>query len=316
MKICTDYKEWVEEKVLDPIEKKKKGEKQKCKKKKCKKWCLCCNKWKCWIVTFFYWVVEWVVRIVGKWVVYAICRIISALLTFLWTALHWLKWFLCNYPRRSSRKEPFPDHSMPSDDESQKPLEERPLKTLRLEVVIIDKDKDTLNPISNSELDDRIAKADRVLRESARIEVKRKGKIRRDISSSLYLLDASSFAAKVSEWLKAIVLLIGRDSVRHLTVYAVGNIQGADGLHQPLYGSVFITQGSPDTTLAHELGHALLSVANAGHVDDKGNLMFTPAVTREMDANWPKDAPTLKRGQWCAMRRSRWLDWSWSCEKC
>jgi hypothetical protein len=185
-----------------------------------------------------------------------------------------------------------------------------------LEVVIIDKDETTKNPIDLAEIDDRIAKADRILQAAAKIEVKRTGKIRRDRSASLYLLDSSSLAGKLSEWLKAIVLLIGRDSVRRLTVYVVGNIQGAHGLHQPLYGSVFMTAGSPDTTLAHELGHALLSVTNAGHAKERGNLMFVPWDERERDAKWPRGALTLRMDQWCAMRQSRWLDWSWSCERC
>ena len=64
------------------------------------------------------------------------------------------------------------------------------------------------------------------------------------------------------------------------------------------------------------MGHALLSIANTGHVKDKDNLMFTPAIDRQTAANWPTDVPKLKRDQWWAMRKSRWLDWSWSCEKC
>ncbi len=310
MKICTNVKNWVEEEIIEPVKKKKRGEKEKCKKKKCKKWCLCCNKWKCWIVTFFYWVVEWVARIIGKWILYTICRIVSAILTLGWTLLvgGWNLW--CAY-QNSKNKNNDPKVVALLDE-----LEHRPMKTLHLEVIIIDYDEDTKNPITEKEIEDRIAKANRILTESAKIEVKREGKIRRDISASLYRLDSSSVGGKISEWLKATFLLIGRDSVRRLTLYAVGSIQDATGLHQPLYGSVFIEKDSPDTTLAHELGHALLSIANASHVSHKGNLMFVPSNIREADANWPTDVPTLEISQWCTMRRSRWLDWSWSCETC
>ncbi|MCK4822108.1 hypothetical protein KA005_40470, partial [bacterium] len=275
------------------------------------------NKWKCWIVTFFYWVVEWVARIVGKWIIYTICRIVSALLTLGWTILIGLKWLWCNIPRVEKEQEDKRPRQPDAVADSQIPLDLRPLKRLQIEVVIIDKDETTKNPVDPDEIDDRIAKADRILKAAAGIEVKRKGKIRRDQSSSLYLLDSSSFSAKVSEWLKAIFLLIGRDSVRYLTVYVVGNIEGTSGgLHQPLYGSVFITGGTPHTTLAHELGHALLSVANAGHVDEKGNLMFVPWDKRQEDSGWPTETPTLTQSQWCSMRRSRWLDWTWYCERC
>jgi hypothetical protein len=75
-KICEEIQEWVEEEVLEPIERRKTGTREKCKKRKCKKWCLCCNKWKCWIETFVYWVTEWVVRIVGKWTTRIVCETI------------------------------------------------------------------------------------------------------------------------------------------------------------------------------------------------------------------------------------------------
>lgn len=84
----------------------------------------------------------------------------------------------------------------------------------------------------------------------------------------MYEISASSFGSKVGEFLKGIVLLLGRDDARHLTAYVVGTIEGAEGLHLPLYGSVFLGPGTPDTTLAHELGHALRSVGNTYHLHD------------------------------------------------
>jgi hypothetical protein len=59
-------------------------------------------------------------------------------------------------------------------------------------------------------------------------------------SKSLYRIDASGLGERVSEYLKGIVLLLGRNSARHLTVYVVGGIQGAEGMHLPMYGSIFI----------------------------------------------------------------------------
>jgi len=37
---------------------------RRCKRKKCRKWCLCCNKWICWLET----VVQWIVRTICGWV--------------------------------------------------------------------------------------------------------------------------------------------------------------------------------------------------------------------------------------------------------
>lgn len=295
-RVCEEYKEWVEEKIEEPVGEWQAKAEEKCKKKKCKKWCLCCNKWVCWIEIAFYWVVKWIVRIVLKWLIYVICRVISVLLTLFLTILNiigWpVKWLWCIV--------------WGSGD-----LDKLPLHTLRVEVLIVDYDDDTKNSITGDELDERLKHADRILRQRAKIAVERDGAIRRMQSKALFRIDASSFGAKVSEYLKGLGLLLGRNSWRRLTVYAVGSVQGAEGLHLPLYGSVFIEPGTPDTTLCHELGHALLGVGNTYHSGTLDHLMHTPPDEREQAANWPKDTPKLSRNERCTMRRSRWLDWSW-----
>jgi hypothetical protein len=50
--------------VQERIEKRIKKTREKCKRKKCKWWCGCCNKWFCWLETYFLTVVSWPVRIV------------------------------------------------------------------------------------------------------------------------------------------------------------------------------------------------------------------------------------------------------------
>lgn len=77
---CREVQEWIEEKVEKPIEEWVKKEEKKCKKKKCKKWCLCCNKWFCWIETFFVKVVKWVIVTVGKWVTRVVCEAVAGAL--------------------------------------------------------------------------------------------------------------------------------------------------------------------------------------------------------------------------------------------
>ena len=48
-------------------------------KKKCKKWCLCCNKWFCWIATVVVKVVTWVFVTVIKWVTYLVCKVVMVI---------------------------------------------------------------------------------------------------------------------------------------------------------------------------------------------------------------------------------------------
>lgn len=295
-RVCESYKEWVEEEIEQPIQEYVETTVKKCKERPCKKWCLCCNKWLCWLEIVGLWIVRWIVTIVGKWLIYVICRIISVLWTGLITALNILGWpvkyLWCI--------------AWGPDD-----LDKMPLHALQVEVVIVDKDETTLNPTTAADIDARIEHADRILRERAKISVKRNGDAHRMVSSALYEIDASTFLAKAGEFLKGLALLLGRNDARHLTVYAVGSISGAEGLHLPLYGSVFLGPGTPDTTLAHELGHALLSVGNTYHSSVAGHLMYTPPDKRETDANWPKETPGMSRNEMCTMRRSRWLDWSW-----
>jgi len=259
-------------------------------------WCLCCNKWFCWLEVFFIWVVKWIVIIIGKWVVYIVCRVISLIETLAYTILNILgwpvKWMWCIFLGDSE-------------------LDKLPLRTLELEVIIVDYDKATQNPCTNTEVDERIQFANRILRARARIAVKRYGPISRTKSKSLYYIDGSSLGAKILEYLKGFVLLLGRDSPTKLTVYVVGEIKGLQGLHLPLYGSVFIEPGTNDITLCHELGHALLGLANTYHSSKKDYLMYPDPAQVESSSGWPKDLPKLTRNERCTMRRSRWISYSW-----
>ncbi|MDT8385241.1 MAG: hypothetical protein RRB22_12590 [Gammaproteobacteria bacterium] len=77
---CKDVQEWIEEKIEKPIDEWIEKRVKKCKKKKCKKWCLCCNKWFCWIETFLEKVVKWIIVTVGKWVTRVVCEIVHIIL--------------------------------------------------------------------------------------------------------------------------------------------------------------------------------------------------------------------------------------------
>ena len=77
---CQEVQEWIEEKIEKPIEEWIEKREKKCKKRKCKKWCLCCNKWFCWIETFLEKVIKWVVVTIGKWVTRVVCEVVHTIL--------------------------------------------------------------------------------------------------------------------------------------------------------------------------------------------------------------------------------------------
>jgi hypothetical protein len=304
MRICQEYKKKVEERVEKPIRETRVKAQEECRKRKCRKLCLCCNKWLCTLKWVFYVVVEWVVKIVVKWVVYVACRVISSIITLILLILLAVWLFYCQLVTAAGGAT-----ELPSD------VRLLSTKTLRVEVVIIDSNSEQ-NPIANGEIDARIADANRILKDRAAIEVRRKSAIRREVSDSLYYLDATGAGGKLSEWLKGFGLLLGRDSPRHMTIYAVRKISGAtEGLHQPFFGSVFIEPDTADTQLAHEFGHALLALDKMGHSEDQKNLMY-PDASREFASGWPRATPTLTLEQWCSMRKSRWLDFEFACEAC
>jgi len=82
-RFCEEVQEWIEEEIEMPVEEWVEKRVRKCKKRKCKKWCLCCNKWFCWIETFFEKVITWVVVTVGKWVTRVVCEIIHTVVDVL-----------------------------------------------------------------------------------------------------------------------------------------------------------------------------------------------------------------------------------------
>lgn len=73
---CTEVKKKIEEKVQKPVEEWVSKQEKKCKENKCKWWCLCCNKWFCWLVTIVVKVVTWIIVTIIKWVTYLVCKIV------------------------------------------------------------------------------------------------------------------------------------------------------------------------------------------------------------------------------------------------
>ena len=78
--ICTEINEWIEEDVSKPIEKWEERTKKKCNKSWYNPfgW-----QWVCTFVSYFVKVIRWIIVTVGKWVVRTVCKIISAIVTFI-----------------------------------------------------------------------------------------------------------------------------------------------------------------------------------------------------------------------------------------
>ncbi len=75
--VCNEIQEWIEEQIEQPVERWIDQLQKKCEEQDCNWWCLCCNKWLCWLAWVIVKVVEWVLVTVGKWVVHTVCEIVA-----------------------------------------------------------------------------------------------------------------------------------------------------------------------------------------------------------------------------------------------
>ncbi len=79
-RVCKEIQEWVEEKVEKPIEEWENRQVKKCRERECNWWCLCCNKWFCWLEWILVKIIRWVVVTIGKWVVRIVCESVNIVL--------------------------------------------------------------------------------------------------------------------------------------------------------------------------------------------------------------------------------------------
>jgi hypothetical protein len=73
---CAEVRRWVEQEIRKPIETWRQQQEQRCREQECNWWCLCCNRWFCWLVTVLVRIIEWVIQVVGEWLVEVICTLI------------------------------------------------------------------------------------------------------------------------------------------------------------------------------------------------------------------------------------------------
>ena len=79
-RVCSEVQDWVEEQIEQPVEQWVNELQQSCEEQDCNWWCLCCNKWLCWLVWVIVKVVTWVIVTVGKWVTRVVCEIVTFVL--------------------------------------------------------------------------------------------------------------------------------------------------------------------------------------------------------------------------------------------
>jgi hypothetical protein len=81
--ICDDIAKWIQSVILDPIESWLQQEEQRCREQECQWLCLCCNKWFCWLVVIIVSIVDWIIKILGKWLISTICNLLVSILQFI-----------------------------------------------------------------------------------------------------------------------------------------------------------------------------------------------------------------------------------------
>ena len=74
---CEQFKTWWTEQVQQPVEQWVSQLQQTCVEQSCNWWCLCCNKWLCWLAWVLVKVVTWIFVTVLKWFIYWVCKIIA-----------------------------------------------------------------------------------------------------------------------------------------------------------------------------------------------------------------------------------------------
>jgi hypothetical protein len=85
--VCREIEEHIEETVWEPVEEWVERREERCRQRSCRRWCLCCNKWFCWIETFLVKVVTWVAKTVTKFSVRTVCETVAVVLGAAWGML-------------------------------------------------------------------------------------------------------------------------------------------------------------------------------------------------------------------------------------
>lgn len=80
MRVCREISRWVSENVEQPIEEWVNRTERQCIEQPCNWWCLCCNKWFCFLVTLVVRIVSFIIVTVSRLVTEVVCEIVGFVL--------------------------------------------------------------------------------------------------------------------------------------------------------------------------------------------------------------------------------------------
>lgn len=90
---CIELRNWVQRTIRNPLETLLRRLQQQCREQQCNWWCLCCNKWFCWLIDLLLRLVVWIVRIFWEWLLELFCRLLLIIFTLIITIIiQVLKW--------------------------------------------------------------------------------------------------------------------------------------------------------------------------------------------------------------------------------
>lgn len=80
MRVCREVNRWITENVERPVENWVQQTERQCVAQPCNWWCLCCNKWFCFLVTLLVRVITWVLVTITRLVTVVVCEIVEFVL--------------------------------------------------------------------------------------------------------------------------------------------------------------------------------------------------------------------------------------------
>jgi len=297
--ICREIHERVEETVERPIERWLEREEERCRRRRCNWWCLCCNKWFCWIVTIVVRVVVWVTVTIIKWITRVVCEVVSVVID----ALAYIVGLVFSIPIIGRLIRQLWDiiiealwrvASVPGLVLDAIGLDFR--KRLRICIIILSDDS---GPRATSvSLDPAIQSATNIFGNEANVDLivddihtvqVPAPRINLDVgcNAEAYWEDLSiegsyfEFTANQICFDGAGRRLVG--FAAPVIVFVVRSVSGAAGCSLGLFSDYVTVEGPTGACLAHEIGHA----CSLWHVDGATNLM-NPTCGRTQLAGWQR----------------------------
>lgn len=80
MRVCREISTWITENVQQPVENWVETTERRCVEQSCNWWCLCCNKWFCFLVTLLVRIVTFIIVTVTRLVTQIVCEVVGLVL--------------------------------------------------------------------------------------------------------------------------------------------------------------------------------------------------------------------------------------------